>query len=81
MVQLEYAVKLDGANYILLLSDEQADGFIGNSEKLEACKAVYVSTAVLLTAAQQKELEKRGIQLYIIPDYYFESELLEVGER
>ena len=81
MVQLEHSVKLDGTNYVLLLSDEQADSFIGNTENLEACKAAYISTAVLLTAAQQKELEKRGIKIYIIPDYYFESELLEVGER
>lgn len=81
MVQLEYAVKLDGTNYVLLLSDEQADSFIGNVENLEACKAAYISTAVLLTSSQQKELENRGIKTYIIPDYYFESELLEVGER
>lgn len=81
MVQLEYAVKLDGTNYVLLLSDEQADSFIGNAENLEACKAAYISTAVLLTSSQQKELENRGIKTYIIPDYYFESELLEVGER
>lgn len=81
MVQLEHAVKIDGTNCVLLLSDEQADSFIGDITNLDMCKAVYISTAVLLTAVQQKELEKRGIEIYTIPDYYFESELLEVGER
>lgn len=81
MVQLEYAVKLDGTNYVLLMSDEQADNFIANDESLARCKAIYVSTAVLLTAEQQKKLSDNGIAVFVIPDYYFESELLEVGER
>lgn len=81
MVQLEYAVKLDGSNYVLLLSDDEADTFIADMDKLSNCKAVYISSAVLLTSEQQKLLEKHGINSYIIPDYYFESELLEVGER
>lgn len=81
MVQLEYAVKLDGTNYVLLMSDEQADNFIANNESLAKCKAIYVSTAVLLTAEQQKKLSDNGIAVFVIPDYYFESELLEVGER
>ncbi len=81
MVQLEYAVKLDGTNYVLLMSDEQADNFIANDESLAKCKAIYVSTSVLLTAEQQKKLSDNGIAVFVIPDYYFESELLEVGER
>lgn len=81
MVQLEYAVKLDGSNYVLLLSDDEADTFIADTDKLSNCKAVYISSAVLLTAEQNKTLANRGVAVYVIPDYYFESELLEVGER
>lgn len=81
MVQLEYAVKLDGTNYILLMSDDEADILISNTDKLDKAKGVYISTAVLLTSEQDKALSARGINIFIIPDYYFESELLEVGER
>lgn len=81
MVQLEYAVKLDGTNYILVMSDDEADRMIADKDRLKDCKALYVSAAVLLTGKQQKELFDRGIDLYMIPDYYFETELLEVGER
>lgn len=81
MVQLEYAVKLDGQNYVLILSDDEADAFIGETEKLENCKALYVSSDVLLTSEQSKKLLDYGISTFVIPDYYFESELLEVGER
>lgn len=81
MVQLEYAVKLDGTNYILAMSDEEADDIIANKDKLDNCKALYISAGVLLTAEQQKELTDREIKVFVIPDYYFETELLEVGER
>ena len=81
MVQLEYAVKLDDAKYVLLSSDEEADAFIADESKLKKCKAVYVSSDVLLTAEQDRKLFNNGINIYTIPDYYFESELLEVGER
>ena len=81
MVQLEYAVKLDGTNFVLLLTDEEADTFIADDKKFSCCKALYVSTAVLLTAEQSKKIAENNKKLFIIPDYYFESELLEVGER
>lgn len=81
MVQLEYAVKLDGSNYVLLMTDEEIDVFIRNDDAIVACKAIYVSASVLLTAEQQRKLSENNVAIYIIPDYYFESELLEVGER
>ena len=81
MVQLEYAVKLDGTNYVLVMTDEEADNIIADKDKLSSCKALYVSSSVLLTGEQHKEIDDRGIMIYIIPDYYFETELLEVGER
>ncbi len=81
MVQLEYAVKLDGKNYILASTDEEADSVIADNERLKDCKAIYVSASVLLTGEQQKELIKKNIPVYVIPDCYFETELLGVGER
>ena len=81
MVQLEYAVKLDGTNYILLLSDEEADIVIADDERIKKCKGLYISSEVLLTVQQKKKIAETGIPVNTIPDYYFESELLEVGER
>lgn len=75
MVRLEYAVRLDGKNYVLLLSDNEADAFIASDESLAECSAVYVSTAVLLTAEQEMKLKDNKIKIFVIPDYYFENEL------
>ena len=34
-----------------------------------------------LATEQERMFKKMGIEVLTIPDYYFESELLEVGER
>lgn len=81
MVQLEYAVKLDSRKYILLMSDDEADLFFADENNLRECQKLFISSSVLLTAKQEKKIIDADISVYTIPDYYFESELLEVGER
>lgn len=78
MVQLEQGVSIDDSNYILLLSDDDADELEKNAYKLDGCKGIYVSAQVFLTSAQEKLF--KDIEIKTIPDYYFESELREVGE-
>ena len=81
MIQLEHAIKLDNVKYVLLLSDKQADDFINNPTNLEKCKEMYISSSVLLTGKQQQLIDKYDIITHIVPDYYFENELIEVDER
>lgn len=81
MIQLEHAIKLDNVKYVLLLSGKQADDFINNPTNLEKCKEMYISSSVLLTGKQQQLIDKYDIITHIVPDYYFENELIEVDER
>ena len=78
MVQLEHGISLDNDEYLLLLSDEDADELEKNEEKLSNCKGIYISSSVFLTS-KQKQLFN-GVSITSIPDYYFEKELREVGE-
>ena len=79
MVELQHGTKIDNEKHILVLTDEMADGL--TEEKLANCEQLYVSISVLLTTEQERMFKKMGIEVLTIPDYYFESELLEVGER
>jgi len=79
MVELQHGTKIDNEKHILVLTDEEADGL--TEQQLANCKELYVSTSVLLTAEQERKFKRMGIDVLLIPDYYFESELLEVGER
>ena len=78
MIQLEHGVKLDGSHYIMVLDDEAADALAAHWDEYPDVKALYVSKNVLFTSAQN--ILFRDVDVYVIPDYYFNFELREVGE-
>ena len=78
MIQLEHGVKLDGKKYIMLLSDEDVDELEKNWSDYPDVKALYVSKNILFTTEQN--ILFKDTEIHIIPDYYFNFELQEVGE-
>ena len=78
MIQLEHGVKLDGQNYIMVLDDGEADALAAHWSDYPDVKALYVSKNVLFTTEQNTLF--RDVEIHIIPDYYFNFELREVGE-
>lgn len=78
MVQLEHMTKIDDKNYILLLDDEQADTLEKDWDKYQNLKGIYISRNVLLTSSQNDLFNM--VEIKMIPDYYFNFELKEVGE-
>lgn len=78
MIQLEHGVKLDGQNYIMVLDDDEADALAAHWSEYPDVKALYVSKNVLFTTEQNTLF--RDMEIHIIPDYYFNFELREVGE-
>lgn len=78
MIQLEHGIKLDGKQYIMLLDDDEADELAAHWSEYSNVKALYVSSNVLFTTEQERLF--KDTEIYIIPDYYFDFELREVGE-
>ena len=78
MIQLEHGIKLDGQNYIMVLDDEEADELAAHWSEYPDVKALYISKDVLLTTEQNALF--KDVEIHIIPDYYFNFELREVGE-
>lgn len=78
MIQLEHGIKLDGKRYITVMNDDEADRLAEHWSEYPDVKALYVSKNVLFTT-EQNDLFK-DVDIYIIPDYYFNFELREVGE-
>lgn len=78
MIQLEHGIKLDGQNYIMVLDDENADELAAHWNEYPNVKALYISKDVLLTTVQNALF--KDVEIHIIPDYYFNFELREVGE-
>lgn len=78
MVQLEHGIDIDNKNYHIILTDEEADEMEKEWENHKECKGLYISKNVLLTTKQNSLFS--SVEINTIPDYYFESELREVGE-
>lgn len=78
MVQLEHGVKIDGSRYLMILDDDQADEVLAHWQDYPDVRALYVSRNVLFTTEQNALLA--DTEIHIIPDYYFNFELKEVGE-
>lgn len=78
MIQLEHGIKLDGKEYLMILDDDEADQLASHWNEYSALKALYVSKNVLFTTEQNALF--KDVKIHIIPDYYFNFELREVGE-
>lgn len=78
MVQLEHGVKLDGKNYIMVMSDKEVDELAAHWEEYPVVKALYVSKKVLFTMKQNALF--RHVEIHIIPDCYFDFDLKGAGK-
>lgn len=78
MVQLEHGIKIDNKEYLIVLSDDEADELEQHWNEYPNMKALYISRDVLLTTSQNTLFG--SMPVHIIPDYYFKFELREVGE-
>ena len=78
MIQLEHGIKLDGKRYITVMNDDEADRLAEHWSEYPDVKALYVSKNVLFTTEQNALF--KDVDTHIIPDYYFNFELREVGE-
>ena len=78
MIQLQFGVKVDNKKYVLILDDEAIDDFEINIKQYTDIQAVFISQDVLLTTQQERMLS--SINVFTIPDCFFDFELREAGE-
>lgn len=78
LIQLENGINIDNQRIRVILDEEEIDKFSLNSEEVKKCDKLYISTDILLTAKQVKTFKDNNVEVYIIPEYYFENEIKEV---
>lgn len=77
LIELEYAIELDGEKYIVLNDEDELDESIS---KIENGGKLFVRSGIFLSRSNQRILEEKGVSIIEIPEYYFREELKEVGE-
>lgn len=77
LIELEYAIELDGKKYIILYDEDELDDSILN---IENDGKLFVRSGIFLSRSNQRILEEKSVSVIEIPEYYFREELKEVGE-
>lgn len=75
LIQLENGISVDNEKIRVILDEEEIDTFSLNAEEVSKCEKLYISTDILLTSKQVKTFKDNNIEVYIIPEYYFENEI------
>ena len=78
LIQLENGIEIDDNIIRVYLDEDELDKFSKNQSELDVCEKVYISSDILLTSMQESIFKNNNIEVYIIPEYYFEDEIMEV---
>lgn len=78
LIQLENGIQIDDNKIRIYLDEDELDEFSLDKNDLNNCDKVYISSDILLTSEQEQIFSNNNIEVYIIPEYYFEDEIKEV---
>lgn len=78
LIQLENGISVDDEKIRIILNEEEIDRFSISAEEVKKCERLYISSDILLTAQQVQVFEDNNVEVYIIPEYYFDNEIKEV---
>ena len=78
LIQLENGISVDDERIRVILDEDEIDRFSLNNEEVKQCERLYISSDILLTAQQVKTFEDNNVEVFIIPEYYFDNEIKEV---
>lgn len=79
LIQLENGIEIDDKIVKVILTEKEIDRFTTNDKELNECEKLYISSDILLTSKQSQIFKDYNIELFIIPEYYFEDEIREVA--
>ena len=78
LIQLENGICVDDEKVRIILDEYEIDIFSSNENEVNKCNKLYISSDILLTAQQVQLFKNHNIEVYIIPEYYFDNEIKEV---
>ena len=75
---MENGIEIDDDKIRVYLDEDELDEFSKNQTELDVCEKVYISSDILLTSMQEAIFKNNNIEVYIIPEYYFEDEIMKI---
>lgn len=78
LIELENGIDIDDKKIRVYLNEKELDSFSSNEKGLKECEIIYISSDVLLSQVQEQKFRDNNIKVFIIPEYYFKDEIMEV---
>lgn len=78
LIQLENGIDIDDRKIKVILDEKTIDEFSTKINEVKECEKLYISSDILLTAKQTKLFKDNNVEIFIIPEYYFDEEIKEV---
>lgn len=78
LIQLENGINIDDKKIKVIFDEKAIDEFSSKIDEVIKCEKLYISSDILLTAKQTKLFKDNNIEIFVIPEYYFDEEIKEV---
>lgn len=78
LIQLENGIDIDDRKIKVILDEKTIDEFSTKMNEVKQCEKLYISSDILLTAKQIKLFKDNNVEIFVIPEYYFDEEIKEV---
>lgn len=78
LIQLENGINIDDKKIKVIFDEKTIDEFSTKIDEVIECEKLYISSDILLTAKQTKLFKDNNIEIFVIPEYYFDEEIKEV---
>ncbi|MFH5963603.1 DNA methyltransferase, partial [Clostridium perfringens] len=77
LIELEHGLEVDGINNIIVTDEEKVKGIL---QKAKNNINIFITSDIMLSQEEKTLATQKSIKIIEIPEYYFRSELREVGE-
>lgn len=77
LIELEHHIEIDNEKYIILDDEDELENVV---ENIKEGGKLFITSGIFLSRTYQRILDEKNVIIVDIPEYYYRSELKEVGE-
>lgn len=77
LIELEHHIEIDNEKYIILDDEDELENVV---ENIKEGSRLFITSGIFLSRTHQRILDEKNVIVTDIPEYYYRSELKEVGE-
>lgn len=76
LIELEHHIEIDNEKYIILDDEDELENVV---ENIKEGGKLFITSGIFLSRTHQRILDEKNVIVVDIPEYYYRSELKEVG--